>query len=59
MKSTEQSNNYYEVVLYKIFPNRVECAGSKYYKTTSPYKGRDCIIKQFKDYLVMKCIIPI
>lgn len=49
----------YEVVLYRIRSNIVETIGSKFYKTTSPYKGKDCIVKKLRDYKIVKLVTQI
>lgn len=59
--SEEESKNefFYEVVLYRIYPDRAETLDGRFYKTTSPYKGKDCIIKDLKDSKIIKLITPI
>ena len=57
-KSTNEF--FYEVALYRIFPDRVESMGGKFFKTTSPYKGETCIVRKLdKEVKVMKTISQI
>lgn len=57
-KSTNEF--FYEVVIYKLFPDRVETISGKFFKTTSPYKGKTCIVRKLnKEVKVMKTISQI
>lgn len=48
---------FYEVVIYKLFPDRVETISGKFFKTTSLYKGKTCIVKKLnKEVKIMKVI---
>lgn len=53
----EEENNFYEVDLYRIYKDRVEAIGHKFFKSTSEYTGDTCIVKNLdKDTKIMKTI---
>ena len=59
-KSTELKSEYfYEVVVYRIYKNRVETLGSKFYRTTFPYKNGDIQIVKDNDCIIMKQVIEL
>ena len=59
-KSTELKSEYfYEVVVYRIYKNRVETLGSKCYRTTLPYKNEDIQIVKDNDCIIMKQVIEL
>lgn len=56
-KLTEYPKFLYEVSLYKIWKDRVECIGSKFYIAEKPLKiKKDTISKKVEDYLLVKYI---
>ena len=50
---------FYEVVVYRIYKNRVETLGSKFYRTTLPYKNEDIQIVKDNDCIIMKQVIEL
>ena len=59
-KSTELKSEYfYEVVVYRIYKNRIETLGSKFYRTTLPYKNEDIQIVKDNDCIIMKQVIEL
>ena len=59
-KSTELKSEYfYEVVVYRIYKNIVETLGSKFYRTTLPYKNEDIQIVKDNDCIIMKQVIEL
>lgn len=51
---------FYEVVIYKIYDNVVETADCKFFVTTSPFKGKDCVVsKKGKDVKFVKFVTEI
>ena len=47
----------YEVTLYKIYPDRVELAGSRLYSSGGKLDiQKDTLYKRTKEYTLMKCI---
>lgn len=57
-KSTD-TNYFYEVVIYRIYKDRVETIGNKFYRTTSKYKGKDTFIEKDNNCIIMKQIIEL
>lgn len=43
----------YELSVYKVFKDRAECLGSKYYSSPKELKiKKDCKIKKYKDFSI-------
>lgn len=56
-KLTEYPKFLYEVSLYKIWKDRVECVGSQFYIADKPLEiKKSTISKKVKDYLLVKYI---
>lgn len=56
-KLTEYPKFLYEVSLYKIWKDRVECVGSQFYIADKPLEiKKSTISKRVKDYLLVKYI---
>lgn len=56
-KLTEYPKFLYEVSLYKIWKDRAECVGSKFYVANQPLEiKKETISKKVEDYLLVKYI---
>lgn len=56
-KLTEYPKFLYEVSLYKIWKDRVECVGNQFYIADKPLEiKKSTISKKVKDYLLVKYI---
>jgi DNA gyrase/topoisomerase IV subunit B len=51
----EEGNCFvYEVSIYKLSPNRVECLASKYYKSDKELSLKECKQKKYKGYTIVR-----
>ncbi len=58
--SSTKAAYFYEVDIYRLYKDRAEILSNRFYKTTSPFKGKDCIVKKLsKEISIIKMISEI